>query len=246
MVSTAAISRDTEDAVTRAQSVWLTAMQAAALLLLALTLLWASAESSYIDAHIPLPSFIAGKALPAPLQYLLLLLAAGHLVIAVVPALRRGPLSGTWGGVTLATACWLAARVTFLVFDREFELFEDSKEPIIAAIVPALAFVLAIWGAIARARLTDSARLGTAALAGALLLALFGGGLFLLINFNPAFRNLYGIDAADLNVLLSSIALYAAALWLGSAGLRPTGGWRIQPLGMALIIGVFSVWWMVG
>jgi len=246
MVSTATISRETEVAVTRAQSVWLTAVQAAALLLLALALLWAGAESSYMKEFVPLPSLFAGKALPPPMQYLLLLLAAGHLVIAAIPALRRGPLAGIWGGVTLATACWLAARVTFLVFDPEFEFYEDSKEPIIAAIVPALAFLLAVWGSVARGRLADTARLGTAALAGALLLALFGGGLFLLINFHPAFRNLYGIDAADLNELLSSIALYAAAFWLGGAGLRPTGGWRIQPLGMALIIGVLSVWWMVG
>jgi len=243
MMTTATIPRETNSAVTRAQAVWLTAVQIAALALLALALAWAGAKSDYMENLIPAPSLQAGKLLPPVLQQLLLLLAAGHLVIALVPALRRGPLAGIWGGVTLATACWFAARVTFLIFDKEFELYEDSMEPIIAAVVPPLALALAVWGMIARARMIDTSRLGTAALAGGLLLAFFSVGLYLLITFNPAFRNLYQIEANQLDVLLASIALYAAALWLGSAGLRPTGGWRIQPLGMALIIGIFFVLW---
>ena len=247
-MTTATISRETDaaKAVTRAQAVWLAAVQVAALALLVLALAWAGAESDYFDVVVPAPSLHAGAALVAPLKALLLLLAAGHLVIAAVPALRRGPLAGIWGGVTLATACWFAARVTFLVFDKEMELYDDSGEPIIAAIVPAAALALAIWGTIARAKLHDASRLGAAALAGALLLAFFGAGFYLLINYSPAFRDLYSYDMKQLDVLLSSIALYAAALWLGSTGLRPAGGLRFQPLGMALIIGIFFVCWKIG
>ncbi|MHB0939945.1 MAG: hypothetical protein ACYC6A_26410 [Armatimonadota bacterium] len=248
-MSTSTISRETEaavEAVTRAQAVWLTAVQIAALALLALALAWAGAESNYFDNIVPAPSLEAGKALVFPSKLLLLVLAAGHLLIAVVPALRRGPLAGIWGGVTLATVCWFAARVTFLVFDKEMELYDDSGQPIIAALVPAAALVLAVWGLIVRAKLPDASRLGTAALAGAIVLALFGAGFYLLINYSPAFRDLYSYDMKQFDVLLSSIALYPAALWLGSTGLRPAGGWRFQPLGMALIIGIFFVCWKIG
>lgn len=244
-MATATISQKMEGAITRAQAVWLTAVQIAVLALLVLALLWAGAASDYFNESVPLPSLRAGRGLPSPMMYLLLLLAAGHLVIAAVPALRRGPLAGMWGGVTLATACWLAARVTFLVFDKEFGLYEDSKLPIIAVVVTPLAVVLAVWGTIVRARLADAARLGAAALAGGLLLACFGVGIYLLIAFNPTFRELYDIDVNGLNVLLASIALFSTALWLGSAGLRPAGGWLVQPLGMALILGIFFVCWRV-
>jgi len=245
-MSTSTISRETDAAaevVTRAQAVWLAAVQIAVLALLALALAWAGAESNYFDNIVPAPSLHAGKALVSPLKMLLLLLAGGHLIIAIVPALRRGPLAGIWGGVTLATACWFAAKVTFLVLDKEMGLYNDSEEPIIAAIVPAAALLLAVWGLIARAKLHDTSRLGTAALAGAVLLALFSTGFYLLINYSPAFRDLYSLEPRQLDVLLSSIALYAGALWLGSTGLRPAGGWRFQPLGMALIIGFFFVCW---
>lgn len=246
-MTTATMSREMEttEVVTRAQAVWLAAVQVAALALLALALAWAGAESDYFNVVVPAPSLRAGTALAAPLKALLLLLAAGHLLIAAVPALRRGPLAGIWGGVTLATACWFAARVTFLVFDKEMELYDDSGEPIIAAIVPAAALALAIWGMIVRAKLTDASRLGAAALGAALLLAFFGAGFYLLVNYSPAFRDLYTIDVKQLDILLSSVALYAAALWLGSTGLRPAGALRFQPLGMALIIGVFFVCWRV-
>lgn len=244
MVSTSTVSREKEgsaSAVTRAQAVWLLAVQVAALALLVLALFWAGAESDSANRYIPPLSLHAGQQLLQPLKLLLLLLAAGHLIVAVIPALRRGPVSGIWGGITLATACWLTARVTFLVVDKDG--FCNPTEPIVAAIVPPAAVALAIWGMIARARLIDASRLGAAALAGGLLLAFFSVGFYLLITYSPAFRNLYSIEIHQLDIMLASIALYSSALWLGSAGLRPEGGWRVQPLGMALIAGIFFACW---
>ena len=222
--------RRPEEDVSRARAAWLIVAQCAALGLLACALMLAGRSSD---------------ALPQTRQALLLLLALLHLGIAGVPAWRRSSFAGVLGGVTLATACWLSAKVTLEIEAPGDWGFLVTFIPLAAPIALAVAVVLVVWGLAVRGGLADSSRLGLAAMLGGLLLASISIGLYRLVNFSPAFKSLYMIESYQLTALLSSLTLYSLALWLGSVGLRPVGGRRLQPLGMALVLIGFVAYWHI-
>ena len=135
---------------TRAQAVWLVAVQVAALGLTALALNYTEAPA-------------------APQRQLLALLAFALLVVALVPGWRRGHIAGILGGITCALACWLSSARTFELDDPGDLGFIAGYVPIITPIIVGVVVVLIIWGVLTRSGLRDDSRFGIAALVGSAL-----------------------------------------------------------------------------
>ncbi|HOS42126.1 MAG TPA: hypothetical protein PK794_00390 [Armatimonadota bacterium] len=214
-------------APSRAAGVWLTAAQLAAAGLLALALAWARVPGA--------EGAPAQPALYARAPFAALALVA--LVVACVPAWRRGAFAGAVCGAALALACALTAMTKFWMTPQ------GAYVPLLAFIVPGAAGALAVWGALARGGLRDAPRLGAAALVAGLGLAAVGTLCFLILTRNIAGLPGYQIEAYQFQELLAGLALYPAACWVGSVGIRPRGGLALLPLLTAVLLGGALLWW---
>ncbi len=252
-------SQEMASAGVTARAIWLLGVQVLALLVLVVMLAWAGGAydalptadggTAWSQALRQLVAFVfQPQRLAAPAtvpQQLLMLLTAVLLAIAVIPPLRRGAWAGMFCGITLAVACQLAAGVTFSLGDPGDVGLAASYVPVAAPLVVGAAVAAALWGLLARARLIGTARFGLAALAGGVLLLL---GFLILVGLinGPAFHALYApIKPYQIAEMLAVLTLYPAALWLGSTGVRTTGGLRILPLGMVIVLTGFLTYWHV-
>jgi hypothetical protein len=211
----------------RAAAAWLTAAQCVALGLLGLALAWA-----YVPGAEDSPTQPAQR-----LQMPLLVLGLAAVVAACVPAWRRSAFAGALCGVALALACALTANTKFWMTPQ------GAYVPLLAFIVPGAAVVLAVWGALVRGGLKDAARLGAAALLAGAGLALVSILFFAVLTRKVAGLPGYQIELYQFQELLAGIALYPAALWIGSIGVRRQGGLALLPLLTALAIGGALLWW---
>jgi len=208
----------------RAQSVWLIAAQCIAVALTALALWWT-----------PAPKKATAE--------LLTLLAGSQLLIASVAVWRRSEMASVLGGMSLAIACWLSVEKTWTL-PAQWPLAQIQADiPLALPLVLGIALVLAIWGALTRSGLKDRSRFGVCAVIGGAALALLAVLFFVVINYLPMFKTLYLIEPYQLAALLVSVLLYVPAIWLGTVGVRASGGWPIQPIGMALVLSAFTVYW---
>jgi hypothetical protein len=168
------------------------------------------------------------QAMVGALGVLLLALAAG--------AWRRSAFVGAACGVAVAAACAASARSTWLTPDF-------AEIPKIAIPAVALAIVLLLWGLIARAGVVDAARLGMAGLLAGVALTVFGLLSALLLNHPPAPIPRYAVETYQVQELLAAVLLYPAALWTGSAGVRPDNRWTPLPLLLGLLlVGAVVAW----
>ena len=207
--------------LTRAQVVWLVAAQVATLGLLALALAW---------ARLPKPSF----------QLLLIVLAVLALVLAAAPRWRRGALAGVLGSVMLAVACMLSADRTLPPVPGIDSLITDYI-PLLAPIVLVVALALAIWGSVVRAGLVDQARFGAAAVMGAVLIGVMLLVLLLILTYGVKMLNV--MEDWQFAELASMTLLFAAALWVGGVGVRPSCRWTFLPIGMVIVLAAFLIYW---
>ena len=208
----------------RAQQLWFLIAQGMALALMVLALCWVSKR--------PTPAF----------SYLLLLLALASGVAALRPAWRRGVIAGLLGSITLAVACSLSAGHTLPDI--------PGIDPLISSYVPNMsvtivfaAILLAGCGLIARGGLADQARLGVAALAGALMIGVFALIYWLIFFFGVRTPNV--VENWQFAELAAVTVLYALALWIGGLGIRPTARVTFLPAATAVILAVFLAYWRV-
>ncbi|OPZ86451.1 MAG: hypothetical protein BWY76_00948 [bacterium ADurb.Bin429] len=164
-------------------------------------------------------------------------LALVAFIMAMVPGWRRGAFAGAVCGTALALACGLTAMTKFWMTPQ------GAYVPLLAFIVPGAAVVLAIWGVLARGGLRDASRLGAAALAAGLGLAVIGTLFFLILTRKIAGLPGYQIEMYQFQELLAGLALYPAAFWVGSVGIRRRGGLALLPLLTAIILGGALLWW---
>lgn len=215
------------------KQIWVMVAQCVTILLTVLALYWATTLTS------------ERPVISLQHQVLLGVLAAVALVVALVPKWRRGEAAAILGGVTLATACWLASEKTW-----DIPFFEESGAyiPLLVPVVAGAAVVMAVWGLIARAGFREHARLGLGAVVSGAVVALFAGGYYLLINRVPAFKleelN-YAINPNQLQEELAILMLYPLALWLGGIGIRRYARIIILPAGLALVLVGCLIWWHV-
>ena len=209
---------------TLAQSIWLLAAQCATIGLTTLALCWT-----------PTPAKATAE--------LLTLLAGSQLLIASVAAWRRSAMASVLGGLSLALVCWLSADKSWTLPDQSAlgQILPDIPRAL--PFVLGIAVILIIWGALTRIRLHDISRFGTSAAIGGLGLAVLAALFFFSINHLPIFSALYVIEPYQLAGLLAAMLLYAPAIWLGTVGVRDKGGWPLQPIGMALVLSAFTVYW---
>ncbi len=180
---------------------------------------------------------------PPPTQQALLgVLALACLLVAITPPWRRGAVAGIVTGTLLAVVCWMAVSVPDSESLRIITLL-GTEIPLLVPVVLGAAVLLVVMGVIARIGLADTSRFGVAAVAGAVLLVAVAIFLYSVINRTPAFHDRYSIAPYQLVQLLAAMLLYPLALWLGSTGLRPAGGWRVLPFCLALLISGFLICW---
>jgi hypothetical protein len=208
---------------TRAQVIWRVVVQLAVLALVILALAWSPKPQRFHQA-------------------LLLLLALISLVVALLPRWRTGEFAAALSGVALALCCWFTSNDVF--WNPAF--LTPDFTPLLTPILAATAVVLLIWGALARAGALDPWRFGKGALAGMLLLGGFGTLFYVVINYVPYFKRLYGIDQYQLETVWAAAVLYPLALWLGGVAIRPARRWTFLPLGLALAMIAFVVYWHIG
>jgi len=233
MVTSPSIQTDTQPVsnISRAQTIWLMLSQAAALGLMALSLVWA-AHYKHEQHKWSLP--------PASDQMLLIILMLCSLAVAIIPRWRRSAFAGILGSMALAFSCYLAREHTLPAIGKIDPLITDYI-PQMSLTILLVALLIAIWGLVVRGGLADQARFGTAALYSALLIS--GLSLIYLMMFVFGVKMTNAVENWQLAELFALTLLYSLALWLGGLGLRPTTRWAILPAGTAGIFALFLIYW---
>jgi hypothetical protein len=206
---------------TRAITIWSIVAQIGVLALTALALWWSPAPDR-------------------PRQLLLVLVALGLVIIALKPAWRGGAIAGMLAGSGCALACWLST-----LGERMWEMrwLESPYIPLIAPYVAGTALVLTIWGCCIRAPLRRNGRIGNAALAAMAILIAYALAFFLVINHRAPYNTFYAVDRYQLEELVAVAILYPTACWLADISL-PSPAPRIGlPVGMAILLIGFVLFW---
>lgn len=210
---------------------WSTSAQLLTLALIALGLWWATPDNNpYLPPKIMLQTLLAVFGL-----------AALALALARKPSIVATQLLG---GVTVATAVWLANTRTFSSTDNGAWGLILNATPLIAPIAILLGLVMFYLAAQAGVGVVKSNRFGVAALAGGLLIAVIGMLYSWVINTVPPFNNWYLVEPVQFVSILTVALLYPLMLWLGGAGVseeKPS----ILPWGIFAILLWYAVHWVL-